>query len=195
MSCPARLGTTTNPDERPPMRRCACLPTEPTSETIAVPARPQCGQRSVMAQVSKSVTVGGGLTVIHQVIENELRQPVGVMLAGIRESDDFVDDDLSHRVIAVALEQKRVAHSLKRGTQSLNVRRVDLVLRERHRLLTFPARKAADMADSRWGVPSRAFKCQSGGNARGVERALERRVCAHPGRDVASGPRSESSVR
>jgi hypothetical protein len=34
------------------------------------------------------------LTVIHQVIENELRQPVGVMLAGIRESDDFVDDDL-----------------------------------------------------------------------------------------------------
>jgi hypothetical protein len=73
------------------------------------------------------------LTVIHQVIENELRQPVGVMLAGIRESDDFVDDDLSHRVIAVALEQKRVAYSLKRGIHSLNVRLVDLVLRERHR--------------------------------------------------------------
>jgi hypothetical protein len=50
-------------------------------------------------------------------------------------------------------------------------------------------------ADSRWGVPSRACKCQSAGNAPGVERALERRVCAHPGRNVASGARSESSVR
>ena len=59
-------------------------------------------------------------------------------------------------------------------------------------MLTFRP-EAADM--SRPMGCHQDFKCQSGGNARGVERALERRVCAHPGRDVTSGPRLESWPR
>jgi hypothetical protein len=73
------------------------------------------------------------LTVVNQIIEDKLGQPVRVMLASLRQGDDLVDDDFRHRVVNVTLEQERVAGLLKRRAHSLNVRRVDLVFRERHR--------------------------------------------------------------
>jgi hypothetical protein len=73
------------------------------------------------------------LTVIHQIVEDKLGQPVSVMLASFREMDDFVCDDFSNRVINITLEQERVADLMKCGTHRLDVRRVDVVFAKGHR--------------------------------------------------------------
>jgi uncharacterized Zn-binding protein involved in type VI secretion len=62
ISCPApgaRLSTTTKPLDRLSTRRRGSA--EPSSDTLAVPARPQWGQRSVIVQVSNAAIVQGQL--------------------------------------------------------------------------------------------------------------------------------------
>jgi hypothetical protein len=43
----------------------------------------------------------GGSTVIDQVVEDKLGEPVGIMLASFRQNDELFDDDFRHRVVRV----------------------------------------------------------------------------------------------
>jgi hypothetical protein len=65
---------------------------------------PRVGREALRTSPLRS----GGLTVVNQIIEDKLGQPVRVMLASLRQGDDLVDDDFRHRVVNVTLEQERV---------------------------------------------------------------------------------------
>jgi hypothetical protein len=63
-------------------------------------------------------------------------QPVGVMLAGLRQGDDLLDDDFRHRVFNITVEQERVADLVKCGPHRLHVLRLDVVFGKRHLALS-----------------------------------------------------------
>jgi PAS domain-containing protein len=50
-------------------------------------------------------------TVVNQIIEDMFGYPVGVILTGLRQVDDLVDDDFDHRIINITIEQEGVAES------------------------------------------------------------------------------------
>jgi hypothetical protein len=50
-------------------------------------------------------------TVVNQIIEDMFGYPVGVILTGLRQVDDLVDDDFDHRSINITIEQEGVAES------------------------------------------------------------------------------------
>jgi hypothetical protein len=53
--------------------------------------------------------LGGGLTVIHQIIRYKLSQSYRIMLASLRKGNYLGRDDLRNGVINVTFEQERVA--------------------------------------------------------------------------------------
>jgi hypothetical protein len=54
----------------------------------------------------------GGHSVVSQIVEDKLSQTVGIILAGLSKSENFVDDDPGHRVFDITLKQQRVVPSL-----------------------------------------------------------------------------------
>jgi hypothetical protein len=71
-------------------------------------------------------------TIVNHVIQDMFGQPGRIVLAGFRECDDLFHDDLGHRVIAVALEQQRVADAVERRPHGLDMSGIDVVLRKWH---------------------------------------------------------------